>query len=160
MSQVIMPAFIYEKKIYEKKEFYVQKETKQFMDTMINCFNQVTKIYDQLWQKLSILSEIKRLYSGNNYTFLTTTEAETGSFMFNLKFYVLGTTAKKGYFALDVRFYPKDRTRASFYTCSVKTNNYLLNHLYNTAQQKRIVKELIKLYVSYYRSAVYSKSNF
>ena len=138
----------------------MKRETEQFMETMINYLNQVIKIYDQLWEKLSVLSEIKRFYSGNNYTFLTRTESETGSFMFNLKFYILGITSKKGYFDLDVRFYPKNRTRASFYTYSVKTNNYLLSHLYNTAQQKRIVKELIKLYVSYYRSAVYSKSNF
>ena len=38
------------------------------------------------------------------------------------------------------------------------TNNYLFNYLYKTTQQKRIVKDLMKLYISQYIIAIHRQA--
>ena len=139
----------------------MKKETEQFMKTMLNYIDYVYIIYIQLWNKLSILSNIKK---ADNYSkisqFSIKTDTDTGLFLFNLDFYIIGSTAKKGYFTANINFHPHDNKISSFYMYNTHTNNYLLNCLNNTAQQKRIVNDLIKLYISQYIIAIHGQEIF
>ncbi len=140
----------------------MEEETKQYIKTVLSYLDCICLIYDQLWNKLSILSKIKR---DNSYSktsqFSIKTDTDTGLFLFNLDFYdIIDSPTKKGYFSANIKFYPYDKKASSFYMYTAHTNNYLLNSLYSSTQQKRIVKDLMKLYISQYIIAIHGQAIF
>lgn len=139
----------------------MKEETEQYIKTVLNYLDYIYIIYDQLWNKLSILSKIKRDFYSKTSQFSTKIDTDTGLFIFNLDFYdIMTSTVKKGYFSANIKFFPYDKKASSFYMYTAHTNNYLLNCLHNTTQQKRIVKDLMKLYISQYIIAIHGQAVF
>ena len=129
------------------------------METMINYLNQIIKIYDQLWKELSVFSNIQKIITKQTGYFSTITETEFGSFCFRIEYFILNLNVKKFCFYIDIRFNPVNKN-SPIYSASFSSKNYLISKINDVFYQQKIVKELLKTYVSYYRSAVYSGSNF